>query len=290
MFVSTTQEGYKATYELFKKDPIANSHLVQMSTYSNPHLPDDYIEDLKASYPLQLIQAYLNGEFVNLVASPVWTSYDEIANNSPQPIKPQRQTKKKQADTLHIGMDFNVGRGCAVVYIPRILPPNHPNNPTRTPYTILVAVDEVVDSFDTPDTIRYLNDKYPHNQFPTRIVYPDASGESRKSVNATISDLALLKHAKFKIKKPTKNPPIKDRIAAANAALYNSKKETKVYLCKKQVPNLSNALVQQVYDKNGLPKKGENKYDDMTDAFSYPLHYMFPIKRQRMFATNLGGL
>ena len=81
-FVTTTPEGFKATYELFKKNPVSGSHLVQMSTYSNAHnLPDDYIDDLLESYPSQLISAYLNGEFVNLVAAPVWSSYNVDRNN-----------------------------------------------------------------------------------------------------------------------------------------------------------------------------------------------------------------
>jgi len=291
MFVSTTPEGYKATYELFKKNPIKNSHLVKMSTYSNPHLPDDYIEDLRASYPPQLIEAYLNGEFVNLVASPVWTSYDETANIIINPKTQQYQDIIKKREPLHIGIDFNVGRGCAVIFIQRTLPPNHPNNPTNNqqPWPIFIAVDEIYNSFDTPDTIRHLNERYPANLFPQRIVYPDASGKNRKSVNATISDLTLLTQAKFRIKKPNKNPPIKDRVAATNAALYNSKQETRTYLLKEKTPNLSDALVQQVYDNNGLPKKGESEFDDMTDAFSYPHSYLYPIRRQRMFTSDLGG-
>jgi len=288
MFVSTTPEGYKATYELFKKNPVKNSRLVKMSTYSNPHLPPDYIEDLRNSYPPQLIEAYLNGEFVNLVASPVWTSYDETTNiilKKPKLYNTKTQTPKHPADILHIGMDFNVARGCAIVFIKR----NITRTPTHPTGELLLAVDEVYNSFDTPDTIRYLNDKYPHHLYPNRIVYPDSTGKNRKSVNATISDLSLLTQAKFRIKKHLKNPPIKDRVAATNAALYNSNFETKVYLHKPSTPNLSNALIQQVYDNNGLPKKGESEFDDMTDAFSYPLAYMYPIRRQRMFTSNLGG-
>ena len=300
MFVSTTPEGFKATYELFKKNPIANSHLVKMSTYSNPHLPDDYIEDLRNSYPPQLIEAYLNGEFVNLVASPVWTGYDETKNIIFTPN--QKPLSLQKQEPLHIGMDFNVGRGCAVVYVKRILPAQHPNNPTKNykptlehphripqSYTILIAINEVYNSFDTPDTIRVLEEYYPKHKYPNQIIYPDATGKNRKSVNATISDLSLLRQANFHIKKPNKNPPVKDRIASANACLCNGNRETRVYLDKNNVPNLSNALIQQVYDTNGLPKKGQSEFDDMTDSFSYPLSYMYPIKRNRMFSKNLGG-
>ncbi len=290
-WVTTTPEGYKATYELFKKNPLPSSRLIRMTTYSNPYLSEDYIEDLRSNYPEQLIDAYLMGKFVNLTSSPVWASYDPELNDAPKGI-----LKKK--DKLHIGMDFNVGRGCAVVYVKRTLPIGHPNNPTSTPYTpqhlkepwpVLIAVGEVIDSLDTPDTIRVLEEKFPKKDFPTRIVYPDASGKGRKSVNATTSDITLLKQAGFIVKKNSKNPNIKDRVTAANACFCNAKNETKVYVCKKEVPVFSDALVKQVYDKNGLPEKGLGKGDDVTDAGTYPLAYMFPIKRTMMFVDNTRG-
>ena len=287
LYVSTTPEGYKATYELFKKDPLPDSNLIQMSTYSNPYLPDGYIDDLKESYPKQLIEAYLNGEFVNLTNAPVWAEYrPELHDINTKDHKFIAPTPEKP---LHIGMDFNVNRGCAVVYQRYMLPVGHPNNPTTQPLQILVSVDEVIDTQDTPETLEVLAERYPKDVYPKRIVYPDASGKSRKSVNATISDLTLVADAGFTIKKPNKNPPIKDRVAATNAAFLNSKNVTKLYIQRRATPVLSDAFIKQAYTNNGLPEKGFQKGDDVTDAATYPINYMFPIKRQRIFATTLGG-
>ena len=293
MFVSTTPEGFKATYELFKNNPISSSRLVEMSTYSNAHnLPDDYIDDLLESYPPALIKAYLLGKFVNLASDPVWTGYNTEFNNAPN-IEPDAMKP------LIIGMDFNVGRGCAVVYQWHELPIGHPNNPTstpfcpetlKTPWRVLVAVKEVVNTMDTPETLITLDEYFPKTVFQKeRIVFPDASGKSRKSVNATISDLTLVRDAGYQIKKPNKNSNIKDRVASSNAAYYNAKGETKVYVNKANCPAYNDGLVQQTYNKNGLPNKGEKKGDDITDAGTYPLDYLFPIKRRRIFTEALGG-
>ena len=294
-FVSTTPEGFKATYELFKKNPLKNSHLVQMSTYSNPYLPDDYIDDLRESYPPQLIEAYLNGEFVNLVSKPVWDSFNEVANHVVD-------VQIIPGETIHIGTDFNVGRGCAIAYVKRRLPNKHPFSPFNKiniknitaeqaqGWEIMIAVDEVYDSYDTPDTIRVLNEKFPKDLFPNRVVYPDASGIARKSVNATTSDIQLMKEANFLIRKRMKNPPIKDRVAAANAAFCNGKQQRKVYLDINKVPNYKDSLVQQVYDVNGLPEKGKGKFDDLTDAGTYPIYYHYPIKHDRMIQRELKGV
>ena len=283
IFVTTTPEGFRATYKLFKKEPLPGSKLVQMSTYSNSHnLPDDYISDLLATYPAQLIAAYLNGEFVNLNSLGVWVSFDEDENHM--------HAEVIKGETLHIGQDFNVGRGCAVVYVERTLDWDHPKNPTGAPLPILLAVGEVVDSFDTPDTVRALEEFFPKKDFQERLLYPDATGENRKSVNATISDITLMKRAGYRIKQLNVNPPIKDRVIAFNAAFCNAKKVRRVFVDKEKCPTFAEALIQQAYDKNGLPEKGALKNDDITDAGTYPIYYHYPLKPNKMFTTSVGGL
>lgn len=266
MYVTTTPEGFKATHKLFKKEPLPGSHLIQMSTHSNAvNLPDDYIDELRANYPAQLIEAYINGQFVNLVAMPVWFCYDRKRNRSLQRVQ--------KDDHLIVGMDFNVGRGCAVIWVRRD--------------TQLHAVDEVYNSYDTNDTIRVLKERYPRHGIT---VYPDASGKARKSVNATISDIALLKQAGYAIKVGTKNPSIKDRVMSTNAQFLNAKEQINAYVNDAMCPHYADGLEQQVYDNNGLPEKGENKEDDVTDAGSYPIATLHPIKKISTTKTSLTGL
>jgi Terminase large subunit, T4likevirus-type, N-terminal len=264
MFVSTTPEGFKATYKLFKKKPIKgeknsiylkNSKLIQMSTYSNlSNLPDDYISDLLETYPANLVNAYINGIFVNLVHMPVWCNFDRRYNVSFESVQGN--------EPLHIGIDFNVGRGCAVIYVMREGLP--------------VAVDEIVNSYDTPATIKIIKERYPNN---TITVYPDATGKSRKSVNATVSDLALLTDEGWIIKVRSKNPNIKDRISATNAMFLNGLFERRLLVNVLRCPYFTECLEQQVYDNNGVPEKGEGKLDDIGDAGSYPIAFLYPIKK-----------
>lgn len=274
MFLTTTPEGFKATYKMFKKNPLPGSHLVKMSTYSNEcNLPPDYIDELKSNYPPQMIEAYLNGEFVNMVNMPVWVCYDPVLNDSSEEVRKQ--------DKLIVGMDFNVGRGCAVVWVKRnYIDYDNPQNNTEH----LHAVDEINNSYDTPDTIRVLKERYPTHQIE---VYPDATGKSRKSVNASISDLALLVSAGFILKKNNSNPAIKDRVLATNARFCNAKKERRLFVNRNRCPVFSDGLQQQVYDTNGLPAKGAGEWDDITDAGSYPIVYLYPIKRKTTYIRGM---
>ncbi|KCV45599.1 Terminase-like domain protein [Bordetella bronchiseptica 345] len=80
MDVTTTPEGFKFVYQQFVKqvrerpELAALYGLVQASTYENgKNLPEDYIPSLRASYPPQLIAAYLRGQFVPSTWRRWWT-------------------------------------------------------------------------------------------------------------------------------------------------------------------------------------------------------------------------
>jgi hypothetical protein len=283
IFVTTTPEGFRGTYEIFKRSPAPDTKLVQMSTYSNrKNLPADYIDDLKSSYPPQLISAYLEGEFVNLNSLGVWASFDVEHNHMSTEIRP--------GETLHTGQDFNVGRGCAVTWVERILQPEHEKNPTSQPLKVFVAAHEVIDTFDTPDTIRALNDRFPKEKFDDRVLYPDNTGDNRKSVNATITDISIMKREGWRVVQRAHNPPIKDRITSANAAFCTADGVRRAFVDTEKCPVFTDSLVKQAYDRNGLPEKGATKGDDVTDAGTYPLEHHFPVRPNKMFVTSVGGL
>ncbi|WP_043173939.1 terminase large subunit domain-containing protein, partial [Pseudomonas aeruginosa] len=186
--VTTTPEGFKFVFQQFVKQLREKPHLqdlyglVQASTYDNEaNLPDDYIDSLMESYPPQLIAAYLRGQFVNLTSGTIYTAYDRTLNASQEMVQP--------GEPIFVGMDFNVGRMAAVVHVKRLGLPH--------------AVDEIVNGYDTPDMIRQIKERfwlYADGDYrPTRQIriYPDASGDSRKSVRASETDIALLKQAGF---------------------------------------------------------------------------------------------
>jgi predicted phage terminase large subunit-like protein len=70
MAVGTTPEGFRFAYEQWGRDTIkaeaGGYKLYRGRTAENKHLPVDYIDNLRGQHPAQLLQAYLDGEFVNL--------------------------------------------------------------------------------------------------------------------------------------------------------------------------------------------------------------------------------
>ena len=249
--VTTTPEGFKFTHERFVKNGGKEYGLIQASTYDNAkNLPDDYIETLKGDYPPQLIEAYLNGQFVNLTSGTVYQNYCRETHRSRETVKAGEQ--------LFVGMDFNVTKMAATIYVKR--------DGGKTWH----AVDEVTDGYDTPEMITILTERYPNNKIN---VYPDASGKNRKSVGASTSDIAMLDGV-FTVRARNSNPFVKDRILAVNSAFSRGV----LYINDKLCPTTADNLEQQVYDANGSPDKKSGK-DHQNDATGYPIAYEMPINK-----------
>lgn len=268
MYLISSPEGFKYMYQNFEKEPLQDSTLIRMSTYSNAaNLPDDYIDTMKAKYPQSMVDAYLLGLFVNIAANRAWREFDRRLNSC--------TTEPETNEPLHVGMDFNVDKGCAVVHVLR-------NNRTE-----LHAVNEKTESADTPAAIKWLKDTYWEHPIT---VYPDSTGTSRKSVDATKSDIALLKQAGFEVKHNTKNPAIKERVMATNAMFCNGFGDRKYFINVNKCPVYTEALDHQAVDDDGLPVK-DGKLDNITDAGTYPVIKLFPIKSSRVYVeTNLNGM
>lgn len=263
-FVVTTPEGFKATYELFQKDPLDNSQLIQMSTWTNKeNLVPGYIEGLFKLYPPQLIDAYIDGKFVNLTLGSVYPTFDRGKNNTDETIKPH--------ETLHVGMDFNVHKMAAVVHVIR----------GSVPY----AVDEVMGARDTPDMIESLRQRYSDSKNPI-IVFPDSTGGSTSTLNASESDITLLRDAGFRVDAPEANPPVRDRVVSMNAMFLNAKNERRYKVNVEKCPNYTLALEQQVYDKTGKPDKQHDK-DHPNDAAGYFINRRFPALRHHLVERSL---
>lgn len=258
--VYTTPEGYRFVYQRWGKENKDGYELIKGRTYDNIFLPEDYISNLEESYPTNLIQAYLNGEFVNLESGQVYADFDPKKNDT-KLVLDGSYNPFNQVERLHVGMDFNVNHMSAVIGVSR--------------EGKLYIVDEISDQKDTPSMIVELNRRYGHHPIS---VYPDASGRGRKSVDASKSDINLLKEAGFSVNAPLKNPPVRDRIVSVNTMFCNSKGERRLLINTDMCPVLTSNLNEQAYDDNGNPRKSNN-VDHMPDALGYLVHRKYAVSK-----------
>lgn len=263
--VATTPEGFRFVYDQwYKKPPSADYQLIRASTYSNArNLPADYIRNLEDAYPPQLLAAYLNGEFVNLTSGSVYPNYDRKLNGSTESIISTDAYK----DALHIGMDFNVMKMAAVVFVYRNGVPH--------------AVAELTNVTDTPTMIRIIQQRSEGHQI---FIYPDASGSARKTTNASVSDIALLRAAGFNVCVNPANPFVKDRVLSMNVLLHKRAMRVNAERC----PAFADALEKQAYDDNGEPDKTSG-FDHINDAGGYFICYRFPVTGPAAGRSKLSG-
>ena len=259
----STPEGFGFMYEMWGKEKREGYELIKAPTMSNPYLPDGYVDQLRATYSSSQLSAYLDGEFVNLNAGSVYPEFNRALNASNETIK--------TGDTLHIGMDFNVTNSSLVIHVVR---------DNDTPH----AVKEFTGIFDTPSAARILKERYPNHKI---MIYPDASGNSRKSNNASESDHSILRAAGFQVLSNNRNPFVKDRVLSYNNMIHNQG-ERRYFVNPAECPSLVESLEKQAYDKNGEPDK-QGGFDHVVDAAGYFISYRYPIVNNRpQFAKVLG--
>ncbi len=267
--ITTTPEGFNFVYNMWVKLHADNPdyELIRGRTEDNHHLPADYVSSLKATFPPQLIEAYLNGQFVNLVGNTVYSEFNR--EHSAAPLTMQDFAYDAP---IHIGLDFNVGKMAAVVGMKGEIDIELDEKPN------LFIVDEVYNVMDTPAMILVIQAKFPNR---TVIIYPDASGRSRKSQDASKSDIRLLKDAGFRINAPLKNPPVRERVLSLNTLFRNANGERKLFVNLRTCPNLVEGLEKQVYDDNGVPVK-DNVIDHGNDALGYLVNRVFGLAKSSM--------
>ena len=256
--VYTTPEGFGFVHRRWVTEANEQYQITRAPTYSNPYLPPEYVENLRASYPDQLIAAYIEGEFVNLKSGTVYNAYDRAANRSHEEIRPR--------EPLYVGQDFNVADMASAIAVKR------PDG--------LHIVGQLVGVYDTPALIETLQDQYEGHKIA---IYPDASGGSRKTVNASTSDIAMLRRAGFRVVVDARNPAVRDRIVSVNSGFSHGK----LWVNDRTAPDVARCLEQQAYGKNGEPDK-EGGFDHLNDATGYLVAKEMPIRKPVSRAKIIG--
>jgi hypothetical protein len=248
--VTTPDQGFNGfIYQKWVKMRQEGYVLIKAPTTSNPYLPDDYVDQIRANYDPLLAEMYINGEFVSLNDKKVYHFFDRKKHHSDRVIR--------AGERLYVSIDFNVGGCCSTTWVIDNKKP--------------IAVDEFV-SHDTQDFVNNLSRYNGHSI----TVYPDASGSSRSS-NSASTDIDLINNGGYAVDAPEANPFIRDRINAFNALLAHDNIGVNTDKC----PELTNALEVQGYTEKGEPEKFNEHpaIDDWVDSSGYFIHRRFAIKR-----------
>lgn len=260
-----TPKGFNHCYDTYRDgqeggEPDHKSW--QYSSLAGGNVPAEELEAARRTMDPRTFRQEYDASFENY-SGVVYYTFDRRECSTTERIKP--------AEALHIGMDFNVMKMSAVVFVVRDGLP--------------LALDEFHDVRDTPDMIEKIQARFQGHGIA---VYPDASGQNTSSKNASESDLSLLKKAGFTVVVNSTNPSVKDRVNSLNAMFMNTYGERRLKVNIDQCPKLTQCLERQTYTDKGEPDKDPKKgHDHMNDAAGYFIVKRYPINQRIATATTL---
>lgn len=215
-------------------------------TADNPHLSSDFVARMQKAYDENQQSAYLDGKFLNLTKGLVYRHFDRDRHIDRQEIG--------SGHTVFAGIDFNVDYMSAELFIK--------------------PIDGKIHFFDEIrllDSDTYLLAEKLNERWPGITVYPDASGNSRRT-SAKKTDHTILKEAGFKVECRKANPPVRDRVNAFNGMLRNAD------VTFGNTPHLIKDMERVTWRGSELNKTSDPALTHASDAAGYPIEYLNPVK------------
>ncbi|HEY7338462.1 MAG TPA: terminase family protein [Bryobacteraceae bacterium] len=272
-FAVWTPKGYDWVYERFVANPVDGYETVMAKPFENRFLLEqipDYYERLKSSYDERFFQQEVMGDYLNLHAGKVYYAFDRKENIG------ELEVDRRKA--LLWALDFNVDPMCSVV--------------AQIDGEQVMVLDEIVLSrASTYQACEEFARRFPKHAAGV-VVYADASGAHMQTSGT--SDFTILnqffrsgEYGRVKFRIPSKNPPVKDRVAAMNGKLAAANGE-RLLKVQKSCGELIKDLEQVTYKEGSqvVDKERDPKRTHLSDALGYLVWREFhgnagPIERDR---------
>jgi len=261
--IASTPEGFRYCYRQFEELKGPDKRLIRVRTTDNPNLPEGFVESLRRNYPPQLIQAYLDGHFVNLASCALYPDFDRSLHYT--------DAQPTEQDTIFIGIDINVGNSVTQHCIRR----------GDQFHFFAEAVYR-----DTQQISEGLKELYPlHFERGQLTLIPDAASKQRSTAAAQESDISILKKAGHHVISQQSNPLVQDRINAVNACISQGR-----LLVGNGCKHLRRTLEQHSYDDKGKPNKGGVGMDDLSHAGDAMGYCLYRLAALRQWKTGNSGM
>jgi len=269
-FTTTTPEGFNWHYDYWKDNPKNGYKLFHGKSTDNKFLPKEFIDTLLENYDSKLVQAYLNGQYVNMQHGQAYYNFDRAVN-----VKPVKYNEDKQ---IIFCIDFNVDPMCGVIV------QFYKEDPK------IRVIDEVKVSHSganellTERIARLVKKSYPKAKYsPTDIFkrqplkdnylcYPDPSGMANKT-SARRTDHAILRDEGFYIKAKKSAPLVIDRLNSVNNAFKSMVIDPR---CRALIKDFEQVTLKE--STRELDKSNQ-ELTHMSDAIGYFIDYEMPVRK-----------
>lgn len=275
---SWTPKGFDWVWKRFlSPDRIAGYEAILAKPRENKHLPDDFYDDLKASYDERFYRQEAEGLYLNVFSGQAYYTFDRAQNVRSLTFDPRFP--------LCWALDFNVDPMASVI-AQVIDTTTHREMLNGKRSQMIHVLDELVlpDS-RTPEAVKAFVQRirpFQEQGIPSIQVYGDASGSARRSsalrtdwqiVREELRDLGIPIY--FRV--PAKNPEVRERVTEVCGALRSTQGDRRLLVdpkCKELIMDFE--MVPWKQDSNGNSLSDLDKSDKhrthVSDALGYLVH------------------
>lgn len=257
-----TPQGHDWIYKRFIHDIVQGYGCIKARPFENLHLLDktpDYYERLQSSYDPKFYQQEVLGEYLNSRSERVYHCFNAKVHVSPQPYDRNK--------TLLWSLDFNVSPMSSVLL--------------QWKGDDLAVIDEIIlNRATTQEACQEFENRYGAHMGGLEI-FGDASGRNMHTTGS--NDYAIVQSCLHrmsfrgsKVRVPTKNPPVLDRIRKVNSLLTNAAGEVRLQIdprCRELVKDLEEVLFKP--DSGVIDKERDAKRTHSSDALGYVVWELF---------------
>ena len=262
LYIVTSPEGFHYTHYVFVENENDDRYLVHGKSTDNTYLPQKYVELLESNYDDKMLQAYRDGNFVNLSQGATYYAFDRQENVAKVDYNPNKP--------IYIGADFNCDPLAFCLF------QRYEQTPQIRVFDTFALSHQGDGDLLTERMALTIKDKYPNRQY---FCYPDATGRAKGS-SAAYSDISILKRH-FQVKVKHINPRVINRVNAMNNALSGN------MIIDPRCKDLINDL-EKVTNKQGTREidKSNKMLSHISDALGYAVTYEFPVTRPKLWSID----
>jgi hypothetical protein len=264
-FAVWTPQGHDWIYNRFIHKPVAGYGCVRAQAFENRFLLEktpDYYQRLESSYDPRFYQQEVLGEYVNSRRDRVYHCFNAAVHVTKQTYEPH--------STLMWALDFNVAPMSSVIL--------------QRQGEKLVVIDEIVlQRATTAEACMEFENRFKGHAGLLEI-FGDASGRNMHTTGTTdyTTLQTFLYRAGFRnvrVRVPTVNPPVLDRVRKVNALLTNALGEVRLELdskCRELIKDLEEVLFKP--DSGVIDKASDAARTHASDALGYAIWELFGDK------------
>jgi len=288
LLMTGTPEGFGNDFYRFTvQQPMPNTVRIKGRTADNAmNLSPDYIDGLRASHDQRILEAYLEGRFVNLTAGNVYHAFDRDRHVQPVAFDPWQE--------LYLSCDFNVDPMAWNLY--QIRTASEFESSLELADQVLTVPKGCTITMHKADTVGAANlvaDRlFDMGWRGTELrICGDPSGRSN-STRSRHSDYDILTRTlknrfataghplKVMMLVSRAHPSLRDSINAVNGRLHNALGQCGILIDPDNV-ELIEDLEQVAWDRDGGIDKSDPARTHYSDELRYLVHRLWPVPARR---------